>query len=300
MSPKRILSSLWKLAVCSLAFIGGMLLGGMLITVLGMQAPTLPPEMDASSTMLIMYATSPLLVLALIFVNRGLAGGWLARTAMLFLLAWIAYTVNNVIEARIFSSYETASWFTVATFTPALLLCAAATAWLFPPHSNDKSLSNVWKEHFQQRTAVDWAWRMLLSAVIFMPIYYFFGLFVVPFVGDYYSQGAFGLSLPPLSTLLMVLFVRSVLFLIACLPVVIVWQETRLRLTLSLGFALFMLVGLLNLLLATWIAPQVRIVHSIEIMADSLVYAGALTLLLGAAEPVTRSISPVSHTEGAM
>ncbi|CAN5738515.1 hypothetical protein BH10CHL1_BH10CHL1_19910 [soil metagenome] len=43
-----------------------------------------------------MFTTSPLLVLALYFVGHELAG------------AWIADTLNNVIEAVIFSSFVTA------------------------------------------------------------------------------------------------------------------------------------------------------------------------------------------------
>ncbi len=51
-----------------------------------------------------------------------------------------------------------------------------------------------------------------------MPIYWLFGLMVVPFTGEYYRTSQFGLSMPTLDQLLMVLFVRSVLFLLACLP----------------------------------------------------------------------------------
>jgi hypothetical protein len=43
--------------------------------------------------------------------------------------------------------------------------------------------------------------------------------------------------------MLVVLFVRSVLFLFACLPTVIVWQRSTRSLFLSLGFALFVLEG---------------------------------------------------------
>ena len=271
---------IWKLLVSALAFVVGMMVGGMIATTLGMQAPVLPPELDVSRTMVIMFATSPLLVLALYFLNRELAGGWWARSAMLFWLSWIAYSVNNVIEAAIFSSYATAPWFTLVNFLPALLLSAAAVAWLFPAHGSAHSLRAVWQAHFQPRTAGDWTWRFLLAAVVFMPIYYGFGLLVVPFVGDYYLQGAFGLAQPTLPTLLLVLLARSVLFLVAALPILVAWQGTARSLFLRLGFALFVMVGLLYMLAATWMVPQMRVIHSLEILADSLVYAGALVWLL--------------------
>lgn len=279
MTAKSVLFFLGKLTVGALAFVAGMLLGGIISTSLGMAAPTLPPEFDANTTVALMFATSPLLVLALYFVNRGLAGGWLAHTAILFLFCWIAYSVNNVIEAAIFTSYETGPWFTLINFMPAVFLSAAATAWLFPSLSSNKSMFATWNEFFQSYTPSNWM-RLLLAAVIFMPIYYLFGLLVVPFVGDTYYQGESGLTVPSLRILLLVLFGRSLLFFIACLPVVVAWQGGRLQLIFSLGFALFVLVGLLYMLAATWIPASIRVVHSLEILADSFVYAAALVWLL--------------------
>jgi len=280
MTLKAVFIFLSKLILGTLAFVIGLIIGGRLASLSGLPAPTLPPAMDANAAMLTIFATSPLLMLALYLVGRELAGGWLARAGILALLAWVAYTLNNVIEAVIFSSYVTAPWFTLVTFTPAVLLGAGATAWLFPARYSDPSLINTGQAYFHQRTTSDWAWRLLLAALIFMPIYYLFGLLVVPFVGDYYRQGAFGLALPTLATLLPVLFVRSVLFLVACLPVMVAWRGTSRRLWWSLGFALFVCVGLLNLLAANWIPGWVRAIHLAEILADSLVYAGALVWLL--------------------
>jgi hypothetical protein len=138
----------------------------------------------------------------------------------------------------------------------------------------------TWQLYFRQRTRSARVWRLLLAALIFMPIYYLFGLLVAPFVNEYYRQGEFGLALPTLATLLPVLFVRSVLFLMACLPVLVAWRGTNRTRWFSLGFALFVCVGLLNLLAAHWIPPWVRAIHLVEILADSFVYAGALVWLL--------------------
>ena len=271
---------LGKLLLSAFAFVLGMMLGGMVASASGVPAPQLPPGMDANATTLLLLAGSPLLVLALYWVGEELAGNWLARALLLALLNWIAYVLNNVIEAVIFSSYVTSPWFNLITFTPAILLCAGATAWLFPPHGHTQPFVQRWQQHVQQRRTGAWLWRLSLAAVSFMPIYYGFGLLVVPFVGDFYQQGAFGLALPPLATLLGVLLLRSLLFAVACLPVIIAWQGTRWRLWLRLGFALFVMVGLLYMLAATWLPPQMRVIHSLEILADSFVHAGVLVWLL--------------------
>ncbi|RIK37377.1 MAG: hypothetical protein DCC55_24425 [Chloroflexi bacterium] len=294
MMLQSVFGFLWRLVVCVLAFVFGMLLGGVLAGVTGLQPPTLPPEIDSTAAMMTFFVTSPLLVLALYVVGRNLAGGWLVRAAILALLAWIGFVVNNVVEATIFTSYATAPWFTIASFTPAVLLCAGATAWLFPGRGSDRSIIRIVKGYFQQRRASEWAGRFLLAAVVFMPIYYLFGMMVAPFVGDFYQQGEFGLAAPALSTLLPVLLGRSVFFFVACLPVVIAWRGRRVDLWLSLGFALFVLVGLLYMLAGSWIAPSVRLIHSLEILADSFVYAGAIVWLLAGA---TRSSSTPPQRE---
>jgi hypothetical protein len=200
---------------------------------------------------------------------------------MLALLVWIAHVLNNAIEAVIFSSFVTSPWFNLVTFTPAVLLCAGVTAWLWPSQPTGNAFVHTWQTYFRRRTPGAWLWRTLLAALIFMPIYYLFGLLVAPFVNEYYRQGEFGLALPTLATLLPVLFMRSVLFLVACLPVLVAWRGTTCSLWLSLGFALFVCVGLLNLLAANWIPVWVRAIHLLEILADSFIYAGALVWLLG-------------------
>jgi len=280
MTAKFVVVLLGKLILCALTFVIGMMLGGMWAGMSGLSAPTMPPGMDASTATRTLFATSPLLAIALYGVGRELAGGWFTRTVVLALFAWLAYTVNNVIEAVIFSNYVTSPWFTLLTFTPAVLLCAGMTAWLFPAQPRGSAFAQIARTRFHQRSPRAWLWRLGSAALIFMPIYYLFGLLVVPFVGEYYRQGAFGLALPPLTILLPVLFVRSVFFLIACLPVMMAWQGTKWRLWISLGFALFVCVGLLNLLAANWIPVWVRAIHLTEILADSLVYAGALVWLL--------------------
>lgn len=138
----------------------------------------------------------------------------------------------------------------------------------------------AWKDFFGQRTTWEWFWRLPVAAVAFMPIYDFFGLLVVPFTAEYYQENMFGLQMPDLHQILTVLFVRSVLFLLACLPVIILWRKGRLNLFLSLGFALFVLVGLLYMIASYWMPLSVRLPHTLEILADEFVYVGVLVALL--------------------
>ena len=72
---------------------------------------------------------------------------------------------------------------------------------------------------------------------------------------------------------------RSFLFLIACLPVLITWNGSKRGLFLTLGVTLFLLVGGLSMFQAYWMPATLRIVHSLEILADELVYTGILVSL---------------------
>ena len=59
------------------------------------------------------------------------------------------------------------------------------------------------------------------------------------------------------------------------------WWGSRRRLWLSLGSAFFLFMGVIGLLQGDLFSMKLRLVHGVEILADSFVYAGALVLLLG-------------------
>jgi hypothetical protein len=80
-----------------------------------------------------------------------------------------------------------------------------------------------------------------------------------------------------------------VLFLVVSLPVLFTWRESSRSLVFSLGFALFVLVGALGLIGGYWMPTSVRLIHGLEILADSLVYAWAIVILLVKAPQATLS-----------
>ena len=280
MSIKSLFIDIGKLLLCGVIFAIGTVLGGVIVTMLGLQAPATPEEMDTQSVMLLMLVESPLLALVLALLARQLAGGFWMRALMLFLLTWIANSVNTQIEAAAFAGMAEGFWFTVLTFLFPALLVSMAVAWLFPPVQKT-SFVDAARSFFSRHSAGGWVGRMALGAVIFMPIYYFFGLLVIPITRSFYEQGSYGLEIPSLDRLLVILFVRSVLFFLACLPILIAWQGSRLSLFWRLGVALFYLVGFQSLLIANWMPWSLRLPHMIEILLDEFLYAGTLTWLMG-------------------
>ena len=110
-------------------------------------------------------------------------------------------------------------------------------------------------------------------------------MMVAPFVLEYYKKGQFGLTLPSTGVIVLVQLLRSSLFFLAALPILIVWSGSRRQLTVLLGIAFFVLVGLFGMIQAYWLGPVLLVVHSVEILVDSVVYAGVLSLLFVRKEP---------------
>jgi hypothetical protein len=281
---KRALINLGKLILCGLAYALGTAIGGALAVLLKLPAPTPLPGVDTQLAGLYLMLATPLLALALAVVTPGLAGGFVARTLVLSFFLWVASSVNTQLEATIVSSYATGFWFSVVSSLVASLFCGATTALLFPTTHKGQGLFAAGKAFFARREVAAWAWRLPLAAVAFMPIYYVFGLMVLPFTGEYYRQSMFGLVMPTLDQLLPILFVRSVLFLAACLPVLVLWEKPERSLFWRLGLALFLLVGLVYMLISTWLPLKVRVPHTLEMLADEFVYAWVLTVLLSKRE----------------
>jgi hypothetical protein len=289
MKIKQLLINLGKLLLCSLAFIVGAAIGGIVAALLGLQQPPMPEGVDSSFAFLLLLLESPLMALALVLVARGLGGGLLPRALALSFFTWVAYTLNTVIETLALTTTTMGgALFTTVSFLVPSIVCGTAVALLFPADEKGKGLAATAKEFFGHRAAGAWVWRIAVAAVAFVPIYLFFGSLVAPMTAEYFQQSMYGLRQPGQDEMLLVLLVRSVLFLLACLPIVVMWQRSRRSLFLSLGFALFVLVGLLYMLGATYMPLAIRVPHGLEIMADSFAYAGVLVVLLakGGADPV--------------
>ena len=243
MNWRFVLITLGKLLVCVAAFAAGLALGGMLATALELPAPPLPEGFDPAAAGRYMMLESPFWVLVLIGLSSFITGAFWTRALMLAWFTWMTNSLNNQIEASFFGSMASGFWFSIVTFLVPSLLVAAAVAWLFPPPARGSGLAAAAKSFFGRYSARSWTWRLGLGAVIFMPIYYCFGLLVIPFTIEYYRQGLYGLQIPPLNQLLLILFVRSVLFFLACLPIVVAWQSSRRSLVLCLGLVLQRKVG---------------------------------------------------------
>jgi hypothetical protein len=281
MNIKSLVHYLWKVPLCGFLFFIGFIPGGQLATLMGLSAPEMPVGVDPSTIAQYTLFTSLILALGLAMLSRGLSSGFLSRWFILFFFLWIAYGVNTYLEATIFSTMSAASVYALVLYLPASLLCAAAAAWLFPPVMKGDGFVTQIRTFFAGQTSGKWTWRLIAAFLAFPLAYLTFGNLIAPIVLPYYLQGTNELALPGWNQILPVLTIRSLLFLLICLPILIVWNLSNRRLFITLGVTLFILVGGVAMIQAYWMPTVLRATHGLEIFADEMVYAGALTLLLG-------------------
>lgn len=296
MAVKQTLASLVKLVVGAAIYFVGFILGSLIAGWMGLPAPALPEGTDAQTLGAYQLVVSLIFTLTLALLSRRLAGPFLLRWPALAIFGWVVYSLNTYLEAVIFTTVEAASAYTLVMQAVAIALCSLAVAWMFPPAAAEAAGPKL-KAFLGRFSPRQWAWRMLAAWAAFPVIYLAFGWLVQPFVVEFYRQQLAGLTLPGWGQILPTQALRSLLFLLACLPVLSLWRGSGRQRFLLLGGALFVFVGGLYMLQAYWYPPVIRVAHGLEILADSFVYAGALTLLLAQAEktgsPSNREPGPV-------
>ncbi len=279
MNLKGLILGMLKLALGGLVFVIGSILGSMAAGALHLALPELPAGYDPSTGMQTLLISGVLMAAALAALSRQLALRGLARALALGLFAYVAYALNTYLETIIIMPSVTTPYVPVMNLFPCLL-SGAVIAWLFPPPAPGAAFADRARAFFAPYSARSWAWRLLGALLVFPAAYYAFGLIVLPFVRDYYETQFAGLAMPTLGQLLPILFLRSLLFLLSILPLVIAWRGDRTRLVILLGAGLFLLVGGIAMLTSSFLPASMRFAHSLEILADSYVHAAGLALLL--------------------
>jgi hypothetical protein len=295
---KRSLGYFWKLPLCGVSFLTGMVLSGVVLPLLGLESPAIPAGTDANIILLWFLLGSLILAFALSFISRGLRGGFLVRLLTMGVMAWAIGAVGMVLEAYFFMttgavSSASSALFTVLNFLLPSLAVAALVALLFRSEDRGGGFLASLRSFFRARTIPEWSWRMLAAIVAFPAIYITFGELVLPLVGEYYVQGAYELALPSWSQIIPLQLARSVLFLLVCLPVLVTWRGSRRSLVLSLGLAISVLVGFMSVITSYWFPWQMRLFHGLEILADSFVYTGVLVALLVKREKIRSFPNPL-------
>ncbi len=298
MNAKSLRAHLWKLPVCGLAFFLGMALSGALLPLLGFTPPEIPAGTDAGTIAIWFLLGSMFLAAFLAPLSRRLQAGGLTRWLFLSLFVWVFAAAGMVLESFFFmttgavSSLENAL-FTLLNFLLPALFLSGMVASLFRPAPDTVRAPRSVAPVFQGGL-----WRVLIALLAYPLIYFAFGLLVQPLIGDFYATGQYELTTPTWGQMIPLQLARSLLFLLVSLPMLARWNGSRRSLWFSLGGAIFACTGFMAVLTAYWFPWQMRLFHGLELLADSLLYAGVLTWLFTqeqSASPSDRvQISPIA------
>lgn len=264
-----------KLIGCWLAFVLALIGYGLLAEAIHLPEIKVPGSTPVAVQFLAQLVSGAILVLGLFPLARGLAGRAAVRSMAVVAFLFLVLGVNGVIEARIFSHLLDGKVVSAVVYYAAqALLVGIALGLSFRASGPAAGLAS--------QGPLAWSGRGIAAWLAWPVIYLGFGMTVAPIVIPYYDTGVAGLQIPPMSSIVTTQLVRSVVFLVASLPLIALWQGSRRRLWLALGLAHAVVVGLYGLAAATFMPWTLRIVHSAEITADSFVYAGLLVALFAA------------------
>ena len=143
-----IISWLWKIPICAIAYVLGTVVGGGLVTALSIEMPRFPGEMDPTMQSLLLIPGGIIFSLGLAAMAVDLAGRWWQRWLILATLLFGINGVGNAIETTIFTTLGGPVG-AAASFLLPSLLCALAVALLFPAPS-EVSLAEKAAEFFSQ------------------------------------------------------------------------------------------------------------------------------------------------------
>ena len=273
-SRNPVVSWAWKIPAIAIAYFIGVMIGGAVITAAKMQWPTFPGSAGETENFVLSLISSILMAACLALIARRIRGSQFVRWLILAVFTYVAFGLNNQIEAAIFTTYGGNTTMLLFYILPCAFGAAAAIH-LFRPEQNSPSIDNA----ITGQPFTRWLWRAIVAWLAFPVIYLFFGTLAAPVVVPVYQSQDFGLTLPGFGTMIPVALVRSALYLAVTIPILVNWSRSRRSLFLSLGIALFAMMGLIGLLSATFFPSVLRVAHSVEILGAALVYAWLLVAL---------------------
>lgn len=220
------------------------------------------------------------------FLGIHLTVGRWARIGILLLPLYVIQFLNPLIEGYFFTTLLEDATQLVGALILTLLLSlvyAAAAGFLFAPTGAPQPWREAFRSYFGSRPAPDWIWRFVVAGASWPLIYFAFGSLVGPIVTPYYTDpnSGYNLVLPSVEVLLVIQAVRGFLYVGALVPLLSALRLGTRSLTLALTGLLYVGGGVAIFIIVETFPPVLRLVHGLEIFADSLVFGVVIALLLG-------------------
>jgi len=278
------LGVLWRSLAIGLGFTLATMIGGLVAQAVGLPLPGVAGQMDSTQALVITFLAGVVIGLTLGPLSARLTLPIAQRAGLLFVVIFVLNSLINVVEALFFTTIPAAEHlYSLVTSAIGHAGLAVLLALLFRPAAVERGLLTALRETLSRRRWSSWAWRFGLAGVLYVPTYFFFGMLIYPIVRVYYEDPALGLSLalPGFDVILPLEVGRGLLFVLTVFPLIAVLRRPRWPLAFWLAMTIAVLGAVTPMLQAGWFPLTMRVVHGLEIAADSIVHALIIAWLLG-------------------
>jgi hypothetical protein len=231
--------------------------------------------------------------LAYFLLNGAILTGFLAwlvpkiRLSLwsLTLLVWLNLLVveflNNYVEAYFFTNmYSNAAVLAQSVVSALISSVITATTAVLLLGCGISGIAASLKEYLSTRASSSWILRIGIGSVAYLPIYFFFGILITPFILPYYNDPSYGLRIPSFAVIIPVEFFRGFVYTLVLLPLLATIVGGRTTKSVALAAMLYIPGGLIALLGNPSIPAPIIPFHALEILADSIVYGFVLSRIL--------------------
>lgn len=257
----------------------GLVLGSLVAPLVGFEVPPVPTGVDPNLILPLGILAGVPVAITLGELSRRLQQPFVPRLLTLFLFIYLVAGLGQVLEQLLFTTATNLGFGSISALVQAALFSLAVGA-LWRPAQAERSFRRALPRFFSARRPADWAWRLLVAWLIYLPIYRGVGLLISPIVAPLYQAEMFGLVLPDAGAMVDMQYLRGALYLLAVLPILVLWPRSKQTLWLWLGLAIFIQIAATPILLAYWYPLPFRLVHALELTVDSFAQAYLYTQLL--------------------
>jgi hypothetical protein len=270
-----ILKDICRIILLSIALASSLVISRIILFIIGFNIPRLPQQADENTAIYYLLVGSFILAGGMFFLIKGIGGSLKEKVLISLLFILFGFAIGVTIESAIYSDTDSYHMTIILLLFPMVIYALISTLITRKKQTSGSFLSKlqIYIKSWSLRT---WVQKVLLAIISFPLIYFIFGIVASPFVTAYYDDLIEGLTLPEPGTIILIQLLRSTLFLIITIPIIIYWTKTRTQLILSLGFAHFVMVFAYDIYLAIVMPLELVIIHGIEIVADSFIYSWIL------------------------
>lgn len=275
----NILKDIGKILLLSIVLASGLVVSRILLLKLNVLIPRFPQQAEENTAIYFLLIGSILLASGWYYLFKGIGGSKIERILISSVFILIGFSIGVTIESAIYSDIESYHMSIILLLLPMILYAIIITIItdtkkLLQPF--DKRLIS----YFKTWSKKSWLKKIVLAIISFPIIYFIFGIIASPFVTNYYSKLVGGLQLPDPGLIIGIQLIRSMLFLVITIPLIVNWTSTKTKLIISLSIAHFVMVFAYDIYLAIVMPVELVIIHGVEIAADSFIYSWILIKIL--------------------